>query len=1180
MKINDLEVSGFGVWRELKLSGLDDGLTVFYGANESGKTTLMQFVRAVLYGFSPARRARYLPPVHGGTPGGTLRVHNTLKRWIIDRQDLDREATPLGHVTLHDEQGAAGDEQRLRELLGGVDETTYANIFAVGLHELEELRTLSDTDAADMLYKLSTGLDRVSLVDVVRELGASRNRLLATDGRPSQITQLLSQRERLETEIDELRAAADRYAELSADQHDFDDSASKLQGEVRHHQREARLVETAVGLRDKWTLRQRYARQLADLGDVPNLRPQALEDLDQLNTRISRRRSRLEKLRSRHRRARRLAAALQVNEALERQAPRIAAAAEQLHWIGALETQVQSLRDEVAQLEKLNVPKAEIEQPKPLAAASFKTPPRQALAQLKPFSGALRKAKQSLQEAHEQHRAAEASTQKLAAAPKPLPIIKPSANSIEAAGELVTKLRKRIQLEEKLDKLALHETEIADQGRQHLEHRVLSGQWMLALAFPFVGGTTTAFASLFLGSDLFGGSWLWTLGGGISALAAVAGKSVLERNAALRYEESREQLEAAENQAARARAERDRLDAALPPGGGPLAVRLRTAQQELASLQGVATATEERQAVQEEAVVSREQLDEAIESYRRARKRWREKLAQLGLPPNTQLRVLREQAEAERVTLHETPRETTDAAKQLEAKRAELSHRKRELESVEERLRQLVTETGIDVPWERPAEQIRQLRAELAKQDELRKRRDQLATRRRRLNLRFTKERRRLRRSLRARRRLLRMAGVHREDELRQLVATHSRSSELRRDAEALERDVLAAIGGVCTLAEAGEWLDAEPAIDLEARWDATTAKLQAAERQLQDLYERRGRRGEQISALLADRRLPARVFELGLVNEQLRQAWERWQVVSLAGQTLEQVRRVFERDHQPIVLREASEHLSRLTRGRYLRIWAPLDRPVLRIDSVDGDTIDVEKLSRGTREQIFLALRLALVAAYARRGIRLPMVLDDVLVNFDQDRADAAAEVLRDFAAEGHQLLVFTCHEHIFKLFKTLKVTTQVLPGHVESVVEVPVAPPSPPRRMPRPRAPRKTAPIVALPAPLPELPVSELPPPVEAPPVQFVEEVHPTPAEIAAMLEAVEAVVEPAPALEEWTETVLPIVDLIPSPIEISLPPSPPRPRRPRTIVDENNRFTWEDPVDLKPFTAYLRDDDGDAA
>jgi len=74
MKLIDVQVDGFGVWHNLELHKLSPQWTVYYGPNEAGKTTLMQFIRAVLYGFSPARRQRYLPPVHGGTTGGALLV--------------------------------------------------------------------------------------------------------------------------------------------------------------------------------------------------------------------------------------------------------------------------------------------------------------------------------------------------------------------------------------------------------------------------------------------------------------------------------------------------------------------------------------------------------------------------------------------------------------------------------------------------------------------------------------------------------------------------------------------------------------------------------------------------------------------------------------------------------------------------------------------------------------------------------------------------------------------------------------------------------------------------------------------------------------------------------------------------------------------------------------------------
>jgi uncharacterized protein YhaN len=75
--------------------------------------------------------------------------------------------------------------------------------------------------------------------------------------------------------------------------------------------------------------------------------------------------------------------------------------------------------------------------------------------------------------------------------------------------------------------------------------------------------------------------------------------------------------------------------------------------------------------------------------------------------------------------------------------------------------------------------------------------------------------------------------------------------------------------------------------------------------------------------------------------------------------------------------------------------------------------------LSRGSREQLFLAIRLALVQEFARQGTALPMILDDVLVNFDQHRSEAAVDVLREFAERGHQVLLFTSHLHLARLFE-----------------------------------------------------------------------------------------------------------------------------------------------------------------
>lgn len=83
----------------------------------------------------------------------------------------------------------------------------------------------------------------------------------------------------------------------------------------------------------------------------------------------------------------------------------------------------------------------------------------------------------------------------------------------------------------------------------------------------------------------------------------------------------------------------------------------------------------------------------------------------------------------------------------------------------------------------------------------------------------------------------------------------------------------------------------------------------------------------------------------------------------------------------------------------------------------------------------------MALVSAYARRGATIPMILDDVLVNIDGQRAKAAAELLCEFSRNGYQILMFTCHDHMRDMFHLLGADVRILPQH-RDVVESNAAP------------------------------------------------------------------------------------------------------------------------------------------
>ena len=145
----------------------------------------------------------------------------------------------------------------------------------------------------------------------------------------------------------------------------------------------------------------------------------------------------------------------------------------------------------------------------------------------------------------------------------------------------------------------------------------------------------------------------------------------------------------------------------------------------------------------------------------------------------------------------------------------------------------------------------------------------------------------------------------------------------------------------------------------------------------------------------------------------------------------LDEIRSTYERDRQPRTLAEASELLKRLTEERYHRIWTPLGEETLMVDDREGNTFELSWISRGAREQLFIALRLALASEFARHGSVLPLILDDVLVNFDSSRAWSAMHVLKDVAdsGAGRQIFVFTCHEHVCRMFQKMDIPVRILP-------------------------------------------------------------------------------------------------------------------------------------------------------
>ncbi|WP_433748652.1 AAA family ATPase [Falsibacillus pallidus] len=156
--------------------------------------------------------------------------------------------------------------------------------------------------------------------------------------------------------------------------------------------------------------------------------------------------------------------------------------------------------------------------------------------------------------------------------------------------------------------------------------------------------------------------------------------------------------------------------------------------------------------------------------------------------------------------------------------------------------------------------------------------------------------------------------------------------------------------------------------------------------------------------------------YQKSLFQEKAKQ----WASLSAAKRILEKTTRKFEEERFPKVILEAERFLQRLTNGEYLGIIQQKEQSFM-IKRKDGLLFEPSEVSQATSEQIYTSFRFALVSVL-KEEYPLPLIIDDAFVHFDQTRMSAMAEILHELSSST-QILFFTCHSHLKKLFQAEKI-------------------------------------------------------------------------------------------------------------------------------------------------------------
>lgn len=1155
MKLERIHVERYGAWQNLDLPVDSEGISVYYGPNEAGKTTLMRFIRGVLYGFRRSDMDRIAGRVESGSWGGSLQVAYGTESWVVRRTG---KAGTRGLVTASRAESDFNNSTidgtaLLGDIVGDVNETVFESIFAIGLYELQELATLESREVAEHIYSLSLGLDGQELLELIDGVRDASSEILDVEKDTGLLTRLYGELDELDREIESIGGSRRRHARLSSEQEKLEDSIVELKERQQGLENQLHGHEYLERVYEPWAKLHRYEQELALLPDLPDFPEDGLQSLEEIETELAAARGRRKALLAEAKELKQKSRSANVDSNFRRYAPALQSFVEQRDWIAELQEYSREADLQAEELQRqLDAHLAELGEgwnAEKLLRIDTSHLGSSCLTQrgreFQTLGRRCRRLKKRYRKTSLSFHRRQEELQRL----------KKHLGGVSIV-ESISRARDELLQVEDLSRLKLRESELNQRriGVANQLHRLQINpalpDWVYAIFYAFgIAGGFLCSLGIWTGltANMLGG-FVYLLAGILAGGLTYALKEHFEQEVErtmsnLRGELRELELRIVETRDAVARVtpvisnlrQRHELEAqrseigtvvdsvaaavvtlpaepevkeefprlvpipetstitthwvestdqivtiapepvitgtesvnqsdvnlsngvagveqSEPPAGSETQTtkhlgahfvqpqpsndrprRLRSPavseadllRRSLARIQELEEFVREETWVEQtraELVAMRAQLKDAQQDFGVARQSWCSHLVEQGLDETLVVdEALSQRDLVARAGLVQT-RLTAIQADVHVARRMCEQFRKR-VEEFGHRLQQWNTDYSNPVPildrWSQALAQLAQIRRqEKQMRREARKRRIEASGYRNRV------------RKLEAKQAaiLVRGGSVSRE-EFEERAELLERRFEIEELADRARQDLESVASTERTMAIVESDLEQYDSEENRLAIDTIRQELDDLALDVEDAFEKLGRVKQELQALEEDRRPAELRFDREQIVSQIRDLAEEWFALEWSARTLDELRLEFEQSHQPPILNRTKEYLHRLSGGRYTNIWTPLGQRTLCVDDTGGNTLMVEYLSGGTREQLFLSIRLALIEHFSSQGVELPVVLDDILVNFDDERTQAAlAELIRQ-TSENQQILFFTCHQHLAEMFRQRGVSTVTLP-------------------------------------------------------------------------------------------------------------------------------------------------------
>ncbi|OLS36457.1 AAA family ATPase [Bacillus sp. MRMR6] len=218
MKIIEVHIYGFGQLNNFIIKNLSD-FQVFFGENEAGKSTIMAFIHAVLFGFPTKQQSAELryEPKHDTKYGGKIRIqHEELGIVTIER--MKGKAT--GDVTVSLEDGTVGAEELLSKVLSKVDRSLFQAIFSFNLQGLQNIHQMKGEELGKFLFSAGTlGTDKLMSAEI--ELQRVLENRFKPNGKKPVLNEKLKNLHELNSELKKAAAKNQQYETFISDRNNL-----------------------------------------------------------------------------------------------------------------------------------------------------------------------------------------------------------------------------------------------------------------------------------------------------------------------------------------------------------------------------------------------------------------------------------------------------------------------------------------------------------------------------------------------------------------------------------------------------------------------------------------------------------------------------------------------------------------------------------------------------------------------------------------------------------------------------------------------------------------------------------------------------------------------------------------------------------------------------------------------